>query len=145
MACITFDIATFRALYPSFGQQFQYSDVVLQAYFDQATCIVTDNTTLSGMKLKQQTFALNLLTAHLLTLADMIKKGQTPGLATGSTVDKVSVTLEPPPAKTQFQWWLSLTAYGQELSALLQVLSVGGLYIGGRNELGAFRKSGGVF
>lgn len=89
--------------------------------------------------------ALTLLTAHLAALGVLIAAGQVPGLVQTATVDKVSVSLTPPPILTQFQWWLSLTPYGQQLLALLQVASVGGIYIGGLPEISAFRKVGGIF
>jgi hypothetical protein len=90
-------------------------------------------------------WGLNLMTAHLTALSVIIAGGQVPGLVQTATIDKVNVSLTPPPLKTQYQWWLSLTPYGQQLFALLQVSSVGGYWIGGLPEVAAFRKTGGVF
>ncbi|OWK47571.1 hypothetical protein FRUB_01270 [Fimbriiglobus ruber] len=42
---------------------------------------------------------------------------------TGATIDKISVTLEPPPAPNAWQYWLQSSPYGQQLLALLQVVS----------------------
>jgi hypothetical protein len=64
----------------------------------------------------------------------------------GASVDKVSVTLTPPPVKSQWQWWMSLTPRGAQLLALLKSKAAGGLYVGGLPaERAAFRKAGGVF
>lgn len=91
--------------------------------------------------------ALNLMTAHLAWLSDKIGKGETPGLEQSATIDKVSVSLTPPPVKTQFQWWLTLSPYGAQLQALLGVKGAGGFYVpssagpgrtGFRNAIGGF-------
>lgn len=143
---ITFDPAAFRAQYRAFGNVNCYTDLVLQGYFDMATDFIsnTDNScyALNG---NGRALSLNLLTAHLLGLAKMIEDGETPAMMQSATVDKVSVTVTPPPPGTQFQWWLGLTAYGQQLLALLQVKGVGGFYVGGLPERAAFRRVGGGF
>ena len=65
--------------------------------------------------------AIYLMTAHLLTLQDMIANGDTSGgMETSASIDKVSVTLTPPPSTNAFDYWLGLTKYGTELLALLQ-------------------------
>ena len=68
------------------------------------------------------------MTAHLLALSVMIASGNTPGVMVAATIDKISITLEPPPAPNAWQYWLQTTPYGQQLLALLQVASVGGFY-----------------
>jgi hypothetical protein len=55
-----------------------------------------------------------------------------------ANIDKVNVSLTPPPLKNQWQWWLSISPWGQQLWALLQVNSVGGHYIGGSPVLSGF-------
>lgn len=122
-----------------------YPDVTLQAYWDTAILYITDQT--AGSRLiteAKQARAINLMTAHLAALSQIIAKGNIPGLVESATIDKVSVTMTPPPAKTQWQWWLSLTPYGQQLYALLQISSVGGFYFGGVPEIGAIRRTGGI-
>jgi hypothetical protein len=81
------------------------------------------------MKPSQQTLALNLMTAHLVFLSDQVAAGETGGVVTGATIDKVSVTLEPPPSSNNWQYWLNQSPYGKQLLALLQVASVGGMYV----------------
>lgn len=142
----TFDVEEFRVFFPAFASETLFPDDTLQMYWDSATCLV-ENTQSGCLMLEGDCRfrALNLMTAHLTALSVLIAAGQTPGLVQSATVDKVSVSLTPPPIQSQWQWWLSLTPYGQQLLALLQVSSVGGVYIGGLPELSAFRKVGGIF
>lgn len=141
---ITFDIAAFRAAYPAFADDLLYPDVMLQSYWDAAICYISDED-YGRLRGDCRERALWLMVAHLATIAGMIAAGNTPGLATSASVGNVSVSMTPPPNKTQFQWWLSLTGYGQQLYALLMAKSVGGFYIGGLPEGTAFRKWGGLF
>lgn len=144
MAAITFDKAAFRSKFPEFADATAFPDARLELYWDAATgYIVTEDYGLLNGKARAST--LDLMTAHLTTLAGMITAGSTPGMESAATVDKVSVTMTPPPVKSQWQWWLCLTGYGQMLYALLQAKAVGGMYIGGNNERGGFRKAGGVY
>ncbi|MGJ0509055.1 MAG: DUF4054 domain-containing protein [Methylocystis sp.] len=130
MSVITFDIAAFRAAFPQFTSDTTFPDETLQGYWDVAIVYISDSDYgyLAGAA---RTRALNLMTAHLAALGVLIAAGQVPGLVSGSTVDKISVTLTPPPVKDLFMWWLSLTPYGQQLAALLSTWSVGGMYIVG--------------
>ncbi len=144
MAVVLFNVTAFRAAFPEFANTTLYPTPLLQGYWDSATCIISD-TDYGYLNLKARTRALNLLTAHLAKLGTMIAAGETVGLVNSATIDKVSVSLTPPPNKNQWQWWLSLTPYGAELLALLQAQSIGGMYIGGFPERSAFRKAYGVF
>jgi hypothetical protein len=139
----TFDVAQFRLDYPAFANTTTYPSDTLQLYFDTGTCYI-DNNDYGYLAGTCRYRALTLMTAHLATLADMIAAGNTPSLLQSATIDKVNVSLVPPPIESQFQWWLSLTVYGQQLYALLQVKSVGGFFIGGGCVRGAFR-GGGVY
>ena len=149
MATITFDASSFRAAFPAFENPTTYTDATLQFYFNNAICIISDNSAFGSMQdttdNQPRSLCLNLLTAHIAVLMTQAAAGQQNTLVTQSTVDKVSVTLEPPPADTEFQWWLSLTPYGLQIRAILQTFSVGGFYFGGRPELSAFRKVGGCY
>jgi hypothetical protein len=144
MATHTFDIAAFRTQFPAFANTATFPDETLNAYWAAATCYVNpvDWCYLSGDCLQ---LALNLMTAHLTQLSVLIAQGQNPGFIQAATIDKVSVTLQPPPVHNQWQWWLSGTPYGAQLWALLQGKSVGGFYIGGLPESFAFRKVAGIF
>jgi hypothetical protein len=74
-----------------------------------------------------------------------ITEGNAPGVMTGATEGTVSVSLQAPPAKDAFSWWLATTPYGAQLRALLLARSAGGFYVGGLPERAAFRKVGGIF
>lgn len=132
MGVINYNDDAFRALFPAyFPVTAQFLPAMIQIYWDTATAYVSNRTGgcfTGGMTVAQQTLALNLMTAHLLYLSGLIQSGNTPGVLTGATIDKISVTLEPPPVKNQWQYWLQTTPYGQQLLALLQVASAGGFY-----------------
>ena len=131
MPCIAYDDAKFRALFPAYANPTTYPQAAIQVYWDTATAYVSNRhggCYIGGMNPAQQTLALNQMTAHLLCLAGLIATGQTPGVMVGATIDKISVTMEPPPAPNAWQYWLQTTPYGQQLLALLQVASVGGFY-----------------
>lgn len=143
-ASIQLDVSAFRAAFAAFESKTAYPDTALSATWAAATCYVSpeDYGHLQG---DDRVRALNLMTAHLLALADIVKGGQTPGMVSTATVDKVQVTLTPPPVKSQWQWWLSLTPYGQQLLALLSAAAVGGFYISGLPEGSAFRRVYGIY
>ncbi len=142
---INLSVSDFRAGFPAFGDTSKYPDAVIESNFTSATTYISDSD-YGRIDTKSRTNAIYLMTAHLLSLADTIASGQMPALVSGSTIDKISVTLTPPPVKGQFQWWLSLTAYGQQLLAMLLCRSAGGFFVGGGSyERGSFRKAGGNF
>jgi hypothetical protein len=145
MTDFVFNVTEFRVNYPQFENPLEFPDYYLQEWWNNATCYVdpTDNTcgVLQG---DCRYLALNLMTAHLAALSVIVKNGQVPGLAQSATIDKITVSLTPPPLPNQYRWWLSLTPYGQRLLALLQARSVGGYFIGGLPETTAIRHWGGL-
>lgn len=145
MATLVFDATLFRAQFPAYANPVTYPDALLQMYWDQATCYIDDTSNYGNLQADCRLLALNLMTAHLVASSVLIAKGQTSVLIQNSTIDKVTVSLTPPPLKNQWQWWLSTTPYGIQLLGLLQVRSVGGNYIGGLPEGQAFRKVYGIF
>lgn len=142
MSTIEFDVDQFRQAFPEFSDPVQYPDATLQMYWDTATCFISDNDygCLSGACRRQ---AINLLTAHLCKISEAAQSGGLAGQTQSATIDKVSVSLTPPPNKSQYSWWLNQTPYGAQAEALLSTKAVGGLYIGGRPETSAFRHVGG--
>lgn len=141
MSTHALDIASFQALFPEFATT---NPVTVALYWDMATSYITatDGVILSGAPLQ---LALNLMTAHLLKIIAAATAGQTTGVVSGATEGSVSVSLQPPPVKSGWQFWLAQTPYGIQLWALLQVRSAGGLHVGGSLERASFRKAGGVF
>jgi len=139
-----FDIDQFRIDFPQFSDSTVFSDVRLQAYWDWATCYISDCDYgyLSGAC---RYYAIELMVAHLAQLNIIIAAGEIPGQVIGASISKISVTLQGAPNPNQWEWWLNQTPYGQQLLALLQAASVGGFFIGGSPERLAFRNVGGCF
>ncbi len=131
-ACIQYNDANFRALFPQYANATTYPQATIQLNWNSAILYISNRSGgcyFGGPNLAQQTQAINLMTAHLLYLQGIIAGGNIPAMVNGATIDKINVTLQPPPLKNQWQWWLSLTPYGQQLLALLLVVGVGGYYI----------------
>lgn len=141
MSLHALDPAAFKA---QFVELSALSDAQVQAYGGMASAYLdpNDGPLISGPALQ---LALSLMAAHLAKSFLMIGDGQTAVVVAGSAEGSVSVSLVAPPVKGAWQWWLATTPYGQQLWALLQIQSAGGLYVGGSMERAAFRKAGGVF
>lgn len=138
MATLTFDVAAFRLQFPAFANETTFPDEMLQMYWDMATCYISDDGSYGWLQGTCRQLAINLMTAHLTALSVIIAGGEVPGIVNSATIDKVSVTLTPPPLKTEWQWWLLNTPYGAQLYALLTVRSSGGWYRGGMAPLAGF-------
>jgi hypothetical protein len=127
---ITFDYETFVAQIPAYSNPTTYPEATIQAFWNTAIYYVTNVNNCGGLTNDQRVYAINLMTAHLMYISGLIAGGQVPGLMQSATIDKVNVSLTPPPLRNQWQWWLSVSPYGQQLMGLLQVNSVGGYYTG---------------
>lgn len=147
MTTIVFDPATFRVLFPQFADPTAFPTVKLQAQFDMATGYVSSDS-YGDMTVAARGQALNLMTAHLLALGVIVAQntysGQV-GIVQGATIDHVQITLQPPPQRGQWRWWLNTTPYGAQLVSLLDAQASGGFFIGGLPERRAFRRVGGGF
>jgi hypothetical protein len=142
MATVTLDLAEFRVRFPAFQCE---SDATISSWWQVATYYISAESygLLTG---DARGFALELMTAHLALLSQKITTGKPiQGITEQATIDKVSVSLKVAPSPTHLQWWLSLTPYGAQLWALMQVTAAPGMYVGGLPERSAFRKVGGVF
>ncbi len=139
---ITFDYELFQLQIPSYAS---YGEAKTEVFWDIAINYVNDTGNYGCMQGTSRAYAINLMTAHLIYLQALIAAGQVPALVQDSQVDKIQISLTPPPVKNQFDWWLSLTPYGQSLLALLQVSSVGGFYIGGSAPLAGFGYCNGFY
>lgn len=129
MTCIQYNDANFRAMFTEFSSTVTYPLSLLQLYWNSATDYISNRPNFA-FGINQLTLALNQMTAHLAKLNALAGSGQGTGLMQGATIDKVSIQLTPPPEVNQWQWWLNQTPYGQQLLALLQMVSVGGTYVG---------------
>ena len=131
-AVITFNPAAFRTN-PAFAAFKDLPDATLNMYWQTATNFISP-CKYGWMNCSSRTLALNLLTAHLAAISDIISTGNVPQVVKGATIDKVSVTLEPPPGENEWQWWLNTTPYGQQCLALLLNKAAGGIYVTPRNN-----------
>lgn len=133
-----FDVEEFRVDYKQFADDETYPDDTLQRFWNTATVFISpyDCGVLNG---DARLLAINLLTAHLAAISVRVNAGKLPNLPQSATVDKISVSMTPPPVNTQFAWWYNLTSYGAELLTLLEVAAVGGLFFGGAPNRAAFR------
>jgi Protein of unknown function (DUF4054) len=144
MSTITFNVGLFVERFPAFSDGVKYPTTTLDMYWLTASFFISpeDYGYLSGAVREQ---ALFLMTAHIAQLATQNAEQDTIGILTGATIDKVTVSLQPPPVKSQLEYWLNLTPYGVQLWALLNTLAVGGFYIGGQPNYSAYRKANGGF
>lgn len=142
----TYNDTNFRAQFPAFANSTAFPQAVLSATWTTGTAYISPNAnpgwTTNPAQLQR---ALDLMCAHLTQLAQQIANGQPMGIMTAATEGSVSITLQPPPVKSAFGYWLSTTPYGNELRMLLDVVAGVGFYVGGSLERAGFRKAGGVF
>jgi len=141
-ALLIFDVAAFRLQCPAYASTAQYPDAILQAFWNAAVYYISPVGNFGSLQGPARQYALNLLVAHLAYISDLVASGQVPYVLAASTIDKVQVTTVQVPIKNQWQWWMLISAYGQQLWALLQARSVGGFYIGGSPVLTSFRGYG---
>lgn len=145
MSDVTLDPAAFRIACPEFATK---TDPEITAQWNIAILYVTTQN-YGRITDTSRAYAIYLMMAHLFRLAANIASdpggGGTPSITAAARIDKVLVTLSPPPTPDGLRYWLSLTPYGQQLLAFLSVRSIGGFYIGGSDERAAFRKAGGRF
>ena len=142
---ILFDYAKFILVAPAYADLQHYPEATIQAFWNSAVNYISNRQNCGVIQGDKRVYAINLMTAHLLYISGLIAAGTVPYLMQTATIDKVTVGLTPPPLRNQFQWWLSVSPYGQELLALLQINSVGGFYIGGSAPRAAFGYQGGSF
>lgn len=136
----------FRAQFPAFADVLAFPDVTLSATWATGTAYISPNAnpgwTCNPAQLQR---ALDLMCAHMTQLAQQIANGTPMGVMAAASEGSVSITLQPPPVKSAFGYWLSTTPYGIELRMLLNIVSGIGFYAGGSCEREGFRKVGGVF
>lgn len=141
---IDFDADLFRAQFPNQFPNPPNTDEILELYWDIAICYISNNA--AGRLTEDcRRQAINLMTAHLIQIADNATSGQQSGFVESASIDKISVKVQTFQNKNQFQWFLNQTPYGQQLYAMLFLATVGGFMAGAFNELGSFRRAGGVF
>ena len=144
MATLLFDVDDFRAQFPGLFPNPPNTDALIEIFWDAAICYVSPDTE-GALSADCRRQVLNLVTAHLITLSESAQAGNQPGFKVSASIDKISITVQAPPSKTAFQFFLNQTPFGVQAYALLYAHGVGGSYHGGFNELGSFRRAGGRF
>jgi hypothetical protein len=136
----------FRTQFPAFSNSVTFPETTLSATWTTGTAYISPNANPGWVNNPAQLQrALDLLCAHLTQLGVQIANGTPMGVMSAATEGSVSITLQPPPVKSAFQYWLSTTPYGNELRMLLDIVGGVGFYVGGSCEREGFRKAGGVF
>lgn len=127
----------FRSRFPAFSDETKYNEDLVQTQLYMAQLYISPEPNCM-MKECLQKQAIYLMTAHLLEINGNIANGNGGSMGVGqvasASVGGVSVSKAIPKNKTDFEYWLNMTPYGMQLLALLDMLSVVGLYIGGQKE-----------
>lgn len=144
---IELDVAAFRKQFQQFANVTCFDPVQIQGWWDMAANFVSEWPDQIVGTCAQRVLACNLCTAHIGYIFNAIAQGQPLGVLTSAQIDKVRVDVKPPPISdgSQFQWWMAQSPYGQQLLALFNTMTVGGIFIGGLPERDAFRRVGGGF
>ena len=147
--------ANFRAQYPAFANVAVFPTATLQANWNVAGAFVKTNAPDWLINDAQGQLMLDLMAAQITQLQYNQAQAALNGNPTGggaaagaliqATEGTVSVGFAPPPQKSSLQAWLNQTPYGQQLLALLNVLTSVGWYSGGSPERRGFRKVYGHF
>jgi hypothetical protein len=138
-----FPLDNFLAEFPEFDNNKSFTNVQIARVGNQAQKYITEGR--RGFPLicpDDRLYALFLMTAHILTLrknaADELASGNVPagGRVRKATVGAVTVETESPNQYTldNLTYWLSQTAYGQELLSYLDMSAPAGLYLNTRRD-----------
>ncbi len=131
---ISVSVDGMRSQLPYFADATKYPDAVLTVDLDNAQNYISP-LNFGPLRDNSRVYAVYLMAGHLQLLRERLNAGQTGvGIQTAASVDKVSVTLTPPPIKEQYDYWLNLTPFGAELLFLLGSVTGAGWYIGGSDE-----------
>lgn len=123
----------FRETISAYADATKYPDEKVASYIERATFFI-DARYSGDCPCRCRVYAIELMAAHLLKLSDLIASGDNSagGRITSASIDKISVSLDAPQTKNAFEYWLSLTPYGQELLVLLMSKAPAGIYSGGK-------------
>ena len=130
-ATVIVTVERFRADFTEFADEAKYPDATLLNHIHRASSFVSRHNS-NYFKDDERLLAVELMAAHIQTIAANILRGSAGGGLVGSSaVGSVSVSLIPPMIKRQFDYWCNQTAYGQQYMALLGAHSPAGLFLGG--------------
>lgn len=132
-------IASFRQDFPEFLSSQQYTDAQINFWMTLGLKML--NTDVWGELLDH---GLELFTAHHMTMAQQnaastangAAPGQSTGIVSGKTVDKVSVTYDTSAGILENAAHYNLTTYGTQFIYLARLLGAGGIQISGCGSIG---------
>lgn len=125
-----YDDVNFRNQFPAFENTTLFPPAQLEGWWDMGTAYINiDSNYPWNFKTKQLQLAIDLMCAHLAASFTLINNGIPSVVVTGTTEGTVTVSMQPPPNKTAFGWWLATTPYGSQLRALLRVVANVGFYV----------------
>jgi len=128
---VTLTVERFRADFTEFSDETLHTDPAIQNAINRASAFISRQNSIY-ISSDNRLLALELMAAHIKTIAASMASGNAQGGIVGSsTVGSVSVTLIPPPVKRQFDFWMNQTGYGQQYLALMQAHSPAGMFVGG--------------
>lgn len=134
MSVVQVSVNEFRSLFKQFENKTVYSDSFLKIMLDVAKLYISDKKN-CFVKQTVQKQMIYLMAAHLTVCNSKATTGDSDGgLITSASIDKVSVSKQIPTLKSMLDAWLWQSAYGQQLSALLQIQATVGIYVGGTKE-----------
>ena len=135
---VVVSLQEFYKEYPEFNKD-EYKNICPFAFRQTKNFISVKNC--YRLKDEQRKAAIYLMTAHLSVLTLKNQSGAAgaggagAGIVTSASVGEVSVSYQQIPTNNDmFDFWLATTPYGQELLALLDMLSSVPFYIGGSLE-----------
>lgn len=127
-----FPIDIFKSIFSEFSH---LNDQVIEYEANNATCFI-------GEVNENDKYRLNewfLFVAHLLTIMNMKKSGQTHYIVSSGSQDAISISLASPPSDDTFEYWLCTTSYGMQYLSYLKIKSPVGLYVCGSPQISAYR------
>lgn len=130
MTVITLTVDSFRSDFLEFEDESKYDDDLIASLINRSYSYISRNV-YGRLSEADRTLALELMTAHLLTINDKITSNAATGQIASTSIDAISVSLVAPVNKNAWQYWLNSTPYGQQLLALLTAHAPAGLYFGG--------------
>lgn len=133
MAVITANITQFLLIYPQFNTE--ELKPIAEYYLSDTISWAQKSWALKRFGGRLNT-AIYLLTAHRTFLNSQAQTGQAgqSGKVASASADGVSVSYAQMPGSDNFDYWLSLSPYGLELAALLDLLTTVPQYTGGSFE-----------
>lgn len=137
---IIITVADIRETFGAFVDTVAYPDAMIENCIEMSKCFISDTVCgCAGVSWKCRASMMELMTCHLLTMLTGAASnggngGQTvSGMVVSASIGDVHVSTAVPENKTQLQWYLNQTPYGQQLFALLSI-KVSPLYFGGSRQ-----------